>query len=58
MLWAAVACVQREEPDVVCLIYTGDVQATKDEIVNKVKVGCLVMPLVHLMNEEIGSLLN
>lgn len=39
VLWAAVACLQREEPDVICLVYTGDIDASRQEIVDKVKVG-------------------
>ncbi|KAI5480410.1 UDP-Glycosyltransferase/glycogen phosphorylase [Pseudohyphozyma bogoriensis] len=36
VLWAAVDCLQKEEKDAVCVIYTGDVGITKDAIVDKV----------------------
>lgn len=38
VLWTAVALVQRTEPDVVSVIYSGDVDASKEEIIQKVKV--------------------
>lgn len=38
MLWTAVALMQRTEPDVVNVVYSGDVDASKDEIIQKVKV--------------------
>lgn len=39
MLWVAVACLQREEPSLVCVVYTGDVVHTsKDEMIAKVQV--------------------
>ena len=38
VLWTAVALVQRTEPDVVSVIYSGDVDASKQEIIQKVKV--------------------
>ncbi|KAG8955844.1 asparagine-linked glycosylation protein [Tulasnella sp. 424] len=37
VLWTAVAYLQRTEPDVICAIYTGDKDATKDEILAKAK---------------------
>ncbi|ORY76869.1 hypothetical protein BCR35DRAFT_325608 [Leucosporidium creatinivorum] len=38
VLWAAVACLQREEPELICVVYTGDVvQATKEEMIAKVQ---------------------
>lgn len=39
VLWTAVAGLQRTEPDVVSVVYSGDVDATKEEIIEKVKVG-------------------
>ena len=38
MLWTAVALLQRKYPDVVSVVYTGDVTATKEGIIEKVKV--------------------
>lgn len=38
VLWSAIACLQREEPNVVCLVYTGDTDACKSEIIAKVEV--------------------
>jgi ALG11 mannosyltransferase N-terminus len=37
-LWTAIAFLQRTEPDVVSVIYSGDIDATKDQILEKVKV--------------------
>lgn len=31
--------LQREEPDVISVVYSGDVDATKEQILEKVKVG-------------------
>jgi len=38
VLWTAIAAVQRTEPDVVSVVYSGDVDASKEEIIAKVKV--------------------
>lgn len=43
MLWTAIALIQRTEPDVISVVYSGDTDATKDEIISKVKVS-LVLP--------------
>ncbi|KAI0088613.1 mannosyltransferase [Irpex rosettiformis] len=37
VLWTAVALFQRTEPDVISVVYTGDTDATKEEIIRKVK---------------------
>lgn len=37
MLWTAIAMLQRTEPDTVSVVYTGDVEASKKEIISKVK---------------------
>jgi len=37
VLWAAVAHIQHTEPDIVSVVYTGDTDATKEEIIRKVK---------------------
>ena len=38
MLWTAVSAIQRTEHDIVCVVYTGDLDASKEEIIGKVKV--------------------
>ena len=38
VLWTAVAHIQREHKDVICVVYSGDVDASKQEIIEKVKV--------------------
>ena len=38
VLWTAVAAMQRSNPNLVCAIYSGDTDATKEEIIAKVKV--------------------
>lgn len=39
MLWSAIAYLQRTQPDVVSLVYSGDYPAaSKDEIISKVHV--------------------
>ena len=40
MLWAAIAILQRTEPDVVSVVYSGDTDASKEEILAKVQVRC------------------
>jgi hypothetical protein len=43
VLWAAIHHLQKTELDVVSVVYTGDSDATKEEIIAKVKVGrCLI----------------
>ncbi|THV05614.1 mannosyltransferase [Dendrothele bispora CBS 962.96] len=37
VLWAAVAHMQRNDPDVISVVYTGDTDATKEEIISKAK---------------------
>ncbi|KAI0763548.1 mannosyltransferase [Trametes elegans] len=37
VLWAAIAALQRKEPDVISVVYSGDVDATKEKIIDKVK---------------------
>ncbi|EMD39617.1 glycosyltransferase family 4 protein [Gelatoporia subvermispora B] len=37
VLWTAVAILQRTEPNLVSVVYSGDVDATKDQIIAKVK---------------------
>lgn len=38
MLWTAIRDVQKEFPHVVCVVYTGDTDASKEQILFKVKV--------------------
>lgn len=38
MLWVAVAASQRADPDVIHVVYSGDVDASKEEIISKAKV--------------------
>ena len=38
MLWTAIGLMQRTEPDVVNVVYSGDIDATKEETIQKVKV--------------------
>ncbi|KAL0579865.1 asparagine-linked glycosylation protein [Marasmius crinis-equi] len=37
VLWTAIASIQRTEPDVISVVYSGDIDATKEEIIAKVK---------------------
>lgn len=37
MLWTAIAALQRNEPNIISVVYTGDIDATKTEIIDKVK---------------------
>ncbi|CAO3644152.1 unnamed protein product [Mucor hiemalis] len=39
VLWTAIRDVQREFPNVICVVYTGDLEATKEQIISKVKNG-------------------
>ncbi|EGN97922.1 glycosyltransferase family 4 protein [Serpula lacrymans var. lacrymans S7.3] len=37
VLWTAIAAIQRTDPSIISVVYTGDVDATKDQIIHKVK---------------------
>ncbi|KAE9411360.1 mannosyltransferase [Gymnopus androsaceus JB14] len=37
VLWTAIAALQRSEPNIVSIVYSGDTDASKDEIISKVK---------------------
>ncbi|KAI8148781.1 hypothetical protein BJV82DRAFT_198325 [Fennellomyces sp. T-0311] len=37
VLWTAIRDVQREFPHIICAVYTGDIDATKEQIIFKVK---------------------
>ena len=38
VLWAAISALQRKEPNVISVVYSGDTDATKEKIIDKVKV--------------------
>jgi hypothetical protein len=38
VLWTAVALMQRSEPDVISVVYSGDTDASKEQIIAKAKV--------------------
>ncbi|KAF9464212.1 glycosyltransferase family 4 protein [Collybia nuda] len=37
VLWTVIAALQRTEPDIVSVVYSGDVDASKQDIINKIK---------------------
>ncbi|KAJ3551117.1 hypothetical protein NM688_g4919 [Phlebia brevispora] len=37
VLWTAIALIQRTEPDIISVVYSGDTDATKEQIIAKVK---------------------
>ncbi|KAH9891871.1 mannosyltransferase [Cubamyces lactineus] len=37
VLWAAISALQRKEPNIVSVVYSGDIDATKEKIIDKVK---------------------
>ncbi|KAF9242562.1 mannosyltransferase [Melanogaster broomeanus] len=37
VLWTAIAHIQREHEDIVCVVYSGDIDASKQEIIDKVE---------------------
>lgn len=41
MLWTAIAAMQRTDSDVVSVVYSGDIDASKENIISKVKVRIL-----------------
>lgn len=38
VLWTAIAHIQREHKDIISVVYSGDTDASKQEIIEKVKV--------------------
>lgn len=38
VLWTAIALMQRTEPDVISVVYSGDTDASKEQIIAKAKV--------------------
>ena len=45
VLWTAVALMQRTEPDVISVVYSGDTDASKEQIIAKAKVRARAFPL-------------
>jgi hypothetical protein len=41
VLWTAIAAIQRTQPDIVNVVYTGDVDSSKQAIIHAVKVKLL-----------------
>lgn len=37
-MWTAIAALQRTDPDIVSIVYSGDIDASKEQIIAKVKV--------------------
>ncbi|KAI6027795.1 glycosyltransferase family 4 protein [Pisolithus microcarpus 441] len=37
VLWTAIAHIQRQHKDIICVVYSGDTDASKTDIINKVK---------------------
>jgi len=44
VLWTVIAHIQRTSPDVINVVYTGDANATKEQIIFKVRVRLFVNP--------------
>jgi alpha-1,2-mannosyltransferase len=42
VLWAAIKATQERWPRAKCVVYTGDHDANKAQILGQVKVGCLL----------------
>ncbi len=38
MLWAAIAAMQHSDPNLLFVVYSGDIDASKEEIIAKAKV--------------------
>lgn len=58
MLWAAIRATQKKWPRAKCVVYSGDVDVNKQDILTRVKVGgvhCLLAP--SLMQFRLGSTL-
>jgi len=45
VLWTAIAFLQRTEPDVINVVYSGDKGVTKGDIIDKVKVDLQLLRL-------------
>lgn len=48
VLWSAIAILQAKEPEIVGIIYSGDIDATKTQVLDKVKVIDCLCPLLEL----------
>jgi len=48
VLWSAIAILQAKEPEIVSIIYSGDIDATKTQILDKVKVIGFVLCWNHV----------
>lgn len=46
VLWAAIRATQKRHPNAVCVVYTGDHEASKAEILLKVKVGISLILII------------
>jgi len=44
VLWTAIALMQRTEPDVISVVYSGDTNASKEQIIAKAKVRLFSSP--------------
>jgi alpha-1,2-mannosyltransferase len=44
VLWTAIALMQRTEPDVISVVYSGDTNASKEQIIAKAKVRARDVP--------------
>jgi len=44
VLWTAIALMQRTEPDVISIVYSGDTNASKEQIIAKAKVRVVSPP--------------
>jgi len=54
VLWTAIASMHQTEPDTVSVVYSGDTEASKEEIIAKVKVRflfCLRMLTAMFLSE-------
>jgi ALG11 mannosyltransferase N-terminus len=49
VLWTAVTLMQRTEPDIISVIYSGDTDTSKEQIIAKAKVRPLVFPSPPLL---------
>ena len=56
VLWTAIASMQRTEPGVISVVYSGDVDASKEEIIQKVKVSICTLFTLPLLDTLLCSL--
>lgn len=55
VLWTAIRDVQKEFPNVICAVYTGDIEASKEQIINKVKVKNETISLSEMETKSIDD---